>query len=662
MSKKPIGASSIFVILGLLFIAIIGIRTISTPEIWSHLAQGRNNVPLSFLEAETSVNPSHLYDKLVFALWNLGQAPALILFNVLCLVASFGLLLKIAGKWGGALSQGFALLIAGHLIFQSIDVGPQTAMMLFIALFMYLLATVKTPAVLFGALIPLQILWTNMHSSFLFGPLIAALTLLQAVQNEKNPSRRGRQSLPTGLLAALSIALLASTLINPYFAKLHTQVIANIQSAAPVYWSSLFLDYFQIPPRKPLIFFVLILGAGGLITLKKRLPTVLTTLAIIGAFLAWSSPKTTMLFAILSFPFVVLSLSATSEYIRATLKTVMGKQGKLLEPATGLVLVLLMALSIIPVVGNHTYANTGSASNFGLGVEEQLYPEHAEAIIAHPAFPEKVINLPADGGYLAWKYPGRKVFVDYRPGTYDKDMLAQLDSMMLGSSKAYDEIYEAHRPEAFIINTLHSASAQGIVTLLRKGIWKLAYFDGTTAILLMDKPEFAPILNNAEAQQAGLARLEQARTDYAAKLGKSAHAGNPAELIGSGKIFLAFNRPAESKAIFSLLLQGNKSIPGAWVGLGNSLLLLKEFDAAAEALATATTLAPNSLFAWASYANACKYAGKSAEQERAQQKARQLAQQYKAAAEADAEPAEKIELPQDFSVLGQSIETLVIPE
>jgi tetratricopeptide (TPR) repeat protein len=656
MSKKSFGVSTIYVILGLVFMALIGIRTISTPEIWTHLAQGRDNAAISYLEAETSVNTSHLYDKLTYTFWEMGGAPLLIIVNVLCLLATFILLLQVSRKWGGPLSQGFALLIAGEMIFQGLDVGPNTIMMLFIALFIYLLSTNRQNAILFGALIPLQILWTNMHGSFLFGPLIALLAAIQAGQAAKG-AKRNRQAGPrAGTLGILTAALLIATLINPYAAKLHGQVFANIASPAPIYWSSLFLDYFQIPSQKPLIFFVLILGAGGLITLKKRLPILLTTLAILGAFLVWTQPQTVQLFAVLSFPFIVLSITSISEYLEHSIGTVLGKQRKLLAPATQIIFVLLIILAVIPVVSNCAYVQSGSASNFGLGVQEELYPSGAEAIIGHPAFPEKILNLAADGGYLAWKYPGRKVFIDYRSGRYDRELLTDLNAMMFGNTKAYDTLYEAHRPEAIIINTLTPASAQGLVTLLSRGIWKLAYFDGTTAILLLNKDEFAAILKDSAIQAAGLAQLEAANAAYAANVGK--RAGNPAELIGSGKIFLALNRPLESKSIFALLLQGNSNIPGAWIGLGNSQLLLKEFDEAVESLGTATRLAPNSLMAWASYANACKYAGKTDEHNRAIEKVKGLAAQNK---EKEAEPEEP--QPEAEEKPGNtSIQNIEIPE
>ena len=229
--------------------------------------------------------------------------------------------------------------------------------------------------------------------------------------------------------------------------------------------------------------------------------------------------------------------------------------------------------------------------------------------------------------------------------------------MMLGNTEAYDTLFEKYRPEAFIINTLDSTSAQGIYTLLARGMWKLAYFDGITAILLLNKEEFAPLLNNTEAQAAGLARLEAARAAYAAESGKKCRAGNPAELIGSGKIFLALNRPEESKAIFALLLQSNGTIPGAWIGLGNSQLMLKEFDAAMESLDTATRLVPNSLQAWISYANACKYAGKTEDYERAVETAKKLIEKNKTD-----EPEKETALPEIEEPANQSLQDLKIPE
>ena len=655
MSSKSPGVSNLFVVIGLAFIAVIGFRTISTPEIWTHLAQGRYNAPISFLASDTVVNTSWLYDKLAYTAYKIGKAPLLILLNITGLLAAFLLLIQIAKKWGGGLAQGFALLISGHLIFQSLDVGPQVAMMLFIAFFVFAVTRLDNPILLFGTLIPLQVLWANMHHSFLYGPIIAALAAVQSMQNSKGSgSRKKAQNPQPGTYLTLTAALLLATLVNPYFLGMHKQVFAEVTSPYPVYWSSLFIEYFQIPALKPLILFTMILGACGLITLKKKLPLVLTTLAIFGAFLVWTSSQAAILFTALAFPFIVLSLTSVSEYLHASFESHLGENSKWFPLATGGILVLLLIGSIAPIVTNCAYVKSGSASSFGLGIQENLYPDGAAELLKNPLFPEKAINMAADGGYLAFKYE-RKCFIDYRPGRYDKELLTNFNNMMLGSTKAYDDLYLEYRPEAFIINTLTPASAQGVVTLLARGIWKLAYFDGTTAILLQNNEKFSSLLNNTDIQKAGLEKLERARAAYA-ELGGSCRAGNPAELIGSGKLYLAFNRPIEAKAIFSLLLQGNGTIPGAWIGLGNSQLMLKEFDAAVQSLKEATVQAPNSFMAWASYATACKYAGLTDEHQKAVEKARKLAESRKQ------EEPKKEDKPEQEKPTETSLQDLSVPE
>ncbi|MBN2683684.1 MAG: hypothetical protein JXR40_00260 [Pontiellaceae bacterium] len=609
MSKKPSG-SIILIMLGLLFIAAIGMRTISTPQIWTHLALGKTGAPIAFTEADQLVNTTWLYDKLVYTVWNMGKAPLLIMLNVTGLLAAFVLLLQVSKKWGGALSQCFALLVSGHLIFQTLDVGPEVPMMLFLATFLYVLSTQSKPAILFGILIPLQLIWTNMHGSFLYGPLLALLATLEAVQRSKK-KRSGTTPATYGILAAV---LFVVTLLNPALFKLHLQVIKEIGSPDPAYIYSLLSEFFQSPPLKPLILFVVVLGAAGMLTLKKRLPIMLTTVAVFGAVMGLTSAKMTLLLAVLSFPFMVLSFTAVSEYIRSTLKHVMGPKESLLWPITGGIWTILLIISIMPIITNRAYVKSGSASSFGLGIEERLYPAGLAALINDPAFPapEKTLNLPADGGYLAFNYD-RKVLIDYRPGRYSDTLIDGISEIILGEATTCEGL--DGDAEAIILNTLFSSSAAGIDLLLGKSVqprWLLAYFDGTTAVLLRNEVKYRALADNDALKKAGLDKLEQARADYAQAIEKGGLVvpGNPAELIGGAKVFLARGQAEAAKSIFALLLKGNDDLSAAWIGLGQSQLKLAEkegegFDLAVDYLRSATKTAPRSAQAWSAYANVC---------------------------------------------------------
>lgn len=609
MSKKLSG-SIILIVLGLLFIAAIGMRTISTPQIWTHLALGKTGAPIAFTEADQLVNPTWLYDKLAYVVWNVGQAPLLILLNTLGLLGAFVLLLRTSKKWGGELSQSFALLVSGHLIFQMLDVGPEVPMMFFLAAFLYVLSTQSKPAILFGVLIPLQLIWTNMHGSFLYGPLLALLAAVEAVQRSKK-KRSAATPATYGILAG---SLFVVTLLNPSLFTLHLQVVKEISSPDPAYVSSLLSDFFQSPPLKPLILFVVVLGAAGILTQKKRLPIMLTTAAVFGAVMGLTSPKMALLFAVLSFPFMVLSFTAVSEYIRSTLKQVMGEKEPLLWPITGGLWVILLIVSVMPIITNRAYAKTGSASNFGLGMEEQLYPAGLAELINDPAFPaaEKTLNLPADGGYLAFNY-GRKVLIDYRPGRYSSELIDGISEVILGEATTCEGL--DGDADAIILNTLFSSSSAGIDLLLGKSVqprWLLAYFDGTTAVLLRNEEKYRALADNAALKKAGLDKLDKAYAEYAQAIEKGGLAvpGNPAELIGGAKVFLARGQAEAAKSFFALLLKGNDDLSAAWIGLGQSQLLLagiegKGFDLAVDYLRSATKTAPRSAQAWSAYANGC---------------------------------------------------------
>ena len=665
-SAKKIDVSKWLVVLGFVFIALVGIRTVSTPEIWTHLANAQTNAPLTQLAADNPVNETWMYDKLAAGLWNAGGAPALILFNALCLAGTFVLLAQVAGKWGGPISQTFALLIAGHLLFRGVDVDPQILGILFLAFFVNLLSFPRKPAMLFGALIPAQLLWTNLHGSFLFGPFIALLATLQAVQENKGRKKSGVQADRIRALGILTFVLLLSTLANPSFFRLHAQVLTNVGRPAPVYWSSLMTSFYHPASQKPLILFLYVLGAAGLITLKKRLPLMLTTLAVLGALLVGVSSRNSILFAALAYPFVVLSFSAVGDYLLGSMKNLLAEKSALLSPAMQIVSGLLILLSIFQIVRNKAYVLSGSASSFGLGAEEHLYPagEAADLLFNHPAFPkEKIANLPPLGGYLAWKY-GCTPMLDYRPGRYDPDFLLDLNAMMRGDKKAYDKIFDRYRPDAIVVDTLMPSASQTISTLLtREGfVWGLVYFDGSSAVLMQRKAKFLPIFRNKDIQQGGLDRLEAARRKYADALERGKTPGNPAELIGAAKVYLALNRPNEAAALFDLILKGNRRVPGAWLGLGTARLMQKRFDESMSCLETATRLAPDSLLAWDHYAAACRYAGKTNEEKQAvaridQLRTRLLEEQAKEKKKAESTQVDETPIEETTNPLGFDVPT-----
>ncbi|MCC7300624.1 MAG: hypothetical protein IT583_06060, partial [Verrucomicrobia bacterium] len=272
-NKKSLGF--VLVVLGFVLLALTGIRTVSSPDIFTHIALGQAHSvkadALSYtMGTQPWINMSPLYNSLVWILWSLGGVGLVTLVHVAVVLAAFVLMFRFGKEWGGPLSQGLALLLCARLMIPVFNPGPDVFFMLFTALFLTLLYRVKNFTVLAAALLILQVLWTNMHQSFLFGPAIVLFFAIENLQGNRKTSRASMVTPLTTKLFGLSITALAVTLINPNLFNLHRHIISNwilLSGTENLEWISLFNGFFPPSVTNSLTIFALILGAGGLITL-----------------------------------------------------------------------------------------------------------------------------------------------------------------------------------------------------------------------------------------------------------------------------------------------------------------------------------------------------------------------------------------------------------
>lgn len=603
-NRKSLGL--VLVLLGFVLLTLTGIRTVSSPEIFTHIALGQAGSAKADTLAYTMagqqwINMNPLYNSLVYLLWSLGGAALVTLVHVLLVLAAFGMMFRFSKEWGGPLSQGLALLLCARLMLPVFNPDPNVFFMFFTALFLTLLYRVKNFNLLAVILLVLQVLWTNMHPSFLFGP---ALILFFAFENWQGTRQTSRATMMTPLttkLFGLSLAALAATLINPNLINLHRHIFANwilLTGTDGLEWISLFSSFFPQGYISNLTVFALILGAGGLITLQKRLPAMLTMLALVGAFLTVRSIGSLGLFAFLAFPFMVLSFNAVSEYLVRTLTTVFKASEGMLHNLLSAIALLLMISSVVSLITNRAYIGIGSASHFGLGVEEGAFPAAAAGVLSRSDFPKNIMNIPHDGGYIALQSPGRKIFCDTRMSFYGTGFNQTLNRALLGQPEAWKTILSNWNPHAVVLNGCWPDAGALANRLIASKAWKLVYFDGATVILVRDLPEYAALIHDSAVQKDGLAVLEKSRRDYLSQNKGFFKAGNSSRLIGAGGIYLALNRPVEADAVYTALIKNSPTMAGAWMGLGQSLVLQKQLSKGIEYMEKAVDITPRSGRIW----------------------------------------------------------------
>lgn len=592
----------IIILSGMIYIVLLAIRTISSPSFWSHLAQTNfSDGVISYLQPNDYVNTSYLYDWLLNQVWNIGGAELVISLNAIGLLLSFLLLLKLSKQYGDCFSKSLALIISGLLIFKTIDVSPIPLMMIMVSSFLILLSKNNKTKFDYTILIFLQILWTNLHSSFLLGPILVIGFLVQEFIDSK------QHTLSIKKYVLLLLILIFSTFINPNFIASYEQIFKIINNYNPIYYSSLIYNSFSSAESiNYTLFLVAVIGVLGLIFSKKKLPLSLTIFSIIGFIFAFSHPINNPLFVVLSFPIIVFSI----ESIKLRLVNIFQlSNSKFIDYITYISILVFTIFLIINLVNNKSYLAHGSCSNFGYGISNSFIcndlPSPLQKLISNKEI--KIVNQSSDGGYIAYTF-NRKCFLDYKKGIYSPDIIDEFNSLLYANEDAYTNFITKYNPDIFILNALNKSTHRGLITLLNTDKWNLIYFDGITLILASDKI----YTENINFLKYSLKKLEKSKNNFISnKINK-----NPLSLIGASSIFseMSWNNLNQLKSarvanfLSSQILSRNNNNIDAYIQLGTAQLILNKPNDAEITFNKGLELSNNQIL-WKRYRIACEING-----------------------------------------------------
>jgi len=269
------------------------------------------------------------------------------------------------------------------------------------------------------ALIPIAILWTNLHGGFLV--LITAVTFYAAGALIRGETAR---ALRYGILAA---SCSAATLINPYGWNLHAHIWSYLRSD----WLITSIDEFQSPAFRgeAMAKFEVLLFLGLVCVLdlirRKRYETVF--LILFWAHSALTSVRHVTIFVIAAAPAIALQLSnawerwvapAARASIAGTLRDLVHDM-RPYATRTSIWIPAFVALLAFSRWGVQYPAEFPSA-NFPAA----LFARNAGLLAAPGNENSRILSPDSWGGYLIYKlYPGRRVFIDGRSDYYGPAVL-----------------------------------------------------------------------------------------------------------------------------------------------------------------------------------------------------------------------------------------------
>jgi Flp pilus assembly protein TadD len=292
-------------------------------------------------------------------------------------------------------------------------IRPHLFAYLFVSLYLFLMGIYETRGKYIWSLLALQILWVNIHSSFMLGILIVwAYTIGALIDCIRDKGLSFEIPPKLKPLIYVSILLPIVSVVNPYGWKLAVfpfvhQGGENVEALRHILeWKRATLKelVFYLYPL-PINFFtfkVLLFGAAAAIFMNRRLLKTRDVILLAGAFyMAATHVRWVALFAYFAAPILA---SNTARYLNES-----GREPVTLKKSVWMLNIFLAVFLITD------YSYVKDRAQYGAGIKRGVYPEGTVSFIKSEDIEGNIYNEYVFGGYLI--HNDIKVFIDGRTPT-----------------------------------------------------------------------------------------------------------------------------------------------------------------------------------------------------------------------------------------------------
>jgi len=529
-----------------IYIVIFTNLEIVDPDIWLHLKTGELIVqnsslpktdPFSFtLNSKNWIDHEWLFQIMVYFMHHNFGPSGLIFIQSLTICLMFITLLFFGYKRNNHLIIVTALLITLYASRTRINIRPDIfSVFLFIITILILKKYIHTR--LIYILIPLQILWANLHGYFILGPIIVLFFLVgELIQSKLKFNRKKIQITRIQKIKFFRLILIFSLLvfasfINPYTyqgalypvnimfgsltkSNIFLKNIVELMSPIVLYikYNNNFSYYFFM------IFFSLITFIFN--WRRIRIADLLIWFFLLLASLKFA--RNVMFFTMFS---GIVCIENMNDIDVAFLKKKLIRSHKVDKRKKYLIEIILKILFIIWIskiaINSIFYSGYYLFDKYEMkarmwGFSEKEYPLKAVDFISKNNLPARLFNDFNSGSYLIGRcFPQRQVFIDGRTELYGARFLNDYEKMMKADKSVIRQMVQKYKLEGFFITGIPGGSDNNIIKYLyRDNEYKTVYFDENAIIFLKDTPEnqdlikkFAFDLKNWRAPEIDLLKV-----------------------------------------------------------------------------------------------------------------------------------------------------------
>lgn len=463
--------------------AAVALHPILEPDLFWHLASGRwilehraverSDVFTYTLQGREWVNLQWLFDVLTTVAWRWGGPDALVLGKSAAW-AGIASLLVVAGRAAGA-GWGIASLTAALAVMAGAErttERPEVVSYAALAAVLFVIERSRRSGSRreLAALPLLVALWANLHSLAFLGA--ATILLHAALAKLPLPSRDKTSS---GLARALALAGVASTLallLNPYGIRAWTfpfTLFRRIGAGPSVFSRILEFAPPSVDPGDPVLrFFWILLAATVLSFAVPRVSHVTRLLGVLPFLaLALMARRNIPLFAIAAAPVLAVNVTEIARALGSRLGDASRRRaGRVIHVAGP----LLAGILGVAILRGASPALLGLPRERGLGVQAGLFPEEALATLDRLRIDGRIFHDLDFGGYIAWRDPQRKTFIDGRLEVVGPERLARFIEAH-ESAAAWERLRAEWNVEVLLLEHSSRGSAAFLRGLLASGEW-----------------------------------------------------------------------------------------------------------------------------------------------------------------------------------------------
>ena len=394
-----------------------GADTIATGEIqkvdrYSAVAAGRPYLAHEWLSALT-----------FHGIYKLGGGEALTVFRALTMLAMLLLLWFSLEKRARSffLTAPF-LALAGYTILVRVFVRPHVFTLLFLCIWMFCLERWRRDRRLWPLilLVPLQVLWANLHGAYIFAIVIGVMITATMAFLVLVPSWSRDESYhwsDVRMLAALTLACLAASLINPHGLRL-VEFSLNMGLASDYIkqvvfeWASpLGPKYLRSYGRVVVLLMCFLVWLGLALNVKRR-PLLDAAFALLATVMSLQAIRFVSYIGILGFPIMVRAWLAVAD---THFRPAAVRRRPALETA------LFTLILVSTLVYGFPYGET-KHRRIGWGLGGRM-PYEATQYIEEKGLRGNIYNDYGDGAFLIYYlHPGIRPVMDSRIDLYGTEL------------------------------------------------------------------------------------------------------------------------------------------------------------------------------------------------------------------------------------------------